>query len=91
MAIGALRGALSAESRSGLAEAVRLPNSKNVDCVGLTEYRNGEEADIRLYCFGNRNDYIETGKIKTVPLVRKTNDSGIKEGCNAAAAWACSR
>ncbi len=72
----------------GLADAVRLPDPKNANCVELTKYWNDEETDIRLYCFGNRNVYIENGKIKTDPLIRKTNDSDTKEGYNVAAAWA---
>lgn len=72
----------------GLAYATRLPNPKNANCVELTQYWNDEETDIRLYCFGNRNVYIENGKLRTDPLIRKTNDSDTKEGYNVAAAWA---
>ena len=72
----------------GLADATRLPNPKNANCVELTQYWNDEETDIRLYCFGNRNVYIENGKLRTDPLIRKTNDSDTKEGYNVAAAWA---
>ena len=72
----------------GPAGAVRLPDPKNANCVELTEYWNDEETDIRLYCFGNRNVYIENGKLKTDPLIRKTNDTDTKEGYNVAAAWA---
>ena len=72
----------------GLADATRLPNPKNANCVELTQYWNDEETDIRLYCFGNRNVYIENGKLRTNPLIRKTNDSDTKEGYNVAAAWA---
>jgi len=72
----------------GPANAVRLPNPKNANCVELSEYWNDEETDIRLYCFGNRNVYIENGKLRTDPLIRKTNDSDTKEGFNVADAWA---
>lgn len=72
----------------GLADAVRLPNPKNANCVELTQYWNDEETDIRLYCFGNRNVYFENGKLRTDPLIRRTNDSDTKEGYNVAAAWA---
>lgn len=72
----------------GPADAERLPDPKNANCVELTKSWNDEEADIRLYCFGNRNVYIENGKFKTDPLVRKTNGSGAKEGYNVAGAWA---
>lgn len=72
----------------GPAGAVRLPDPKNANCVELTEYWNDEETDIRIYCFGNRNVYIENGKLKTDPLVRKTSGSDTKEGYNVAAAWA---
>ncbi len=72
----------------GLTDATRLPNPKNANCVELTQYWNDEKTDIRLYCFGNRNVYIENGKLRTDPLIRKTNDSDTKEGYNVAAAWA---
>ena len=72
----------------GPADAVRLPNPKNANCVELTKYWNDEEGDIRFYCFGNRNVYVENGKLKTDPLIRKTRASDTKEGYNLADAWA---
>ncbi len=70
------------------ADADRLPDPKNANCVEFTRYWNDEETDIRICCFGNRNVYLENGKLKTDPLVRKTNDSDTKEGYNVASAWA---
>ena len=72
----------------GKADAVRLPEPKNANCVELSEYWNDEECDIRIYCFGNRNVYVEDGKLKTDPLVRKTAESNTKEGGNEVDAWA---
>ncbi|MBR4457478.1 MAG: glycoside hydrolase family 3 C-terminal domain-containing protein [Clostridia bacterium] len=70
------------------ADAVRLPDPKNANCVEFDRYWNDEETDIRICCFGNRNVYLEDGKLKTDPLVRKTDGSDAKEGFNVAAAWA---
>ncbi len=72
----------------GTADAVRTPNPRNANCVELTEYWNDEEGDIKLYCFGNRNVYVEDGKLKTDPLVRRTAESNTKEGNNEESAWA---
>ena len=72
----------------GTADAVRTPEPRNANCVELTEYWNDEEGGIRLYCFGNRNVYVEDGKLKTDPLARKRPDSNTKEGGNIVEAWA---
>ena len=72
----------------GTADAVRLPNPKNANNVELSRYWNDEECDIRLYCFGNRNVYVEDGKLKTDPLIRKAADSNTVEGANSEGAWA---
>ena len=72
----------------GLADAVRTPEPRNANCVELTAYWNDEEADVKLYCFGNRNVYLEDGKLKTDPLVRLKPESNTKEGGNIAEAWA---
>ena len=72
----------------GTADAVRTPEPRNANCVELTEYWNDEEGGIRLYCFGNRNVYIEDGKLKTDPLARVKPESNTKEGGNVADAWA---
>ena len=66
----------------------RMPDPKNANCVELSKYWNDEETDIRLYCFGNRNIYIEDGKLKTDPLRRKTAESDTKEGYNDISDWA---
>ncbi len=75
----------------GTAEAVRTDNPRNANSVELTEYWNDEEGGIKLYCFGNRNVYLEDGKLKTDPLVRLEAETVTKEGGNSAAAWAGSR
>ena len=72
----------------GTAEAVRKANPRNANCVELSEYWNDEECDIRIYCFGNRNVYLENGKIKTDPLIRKKAESNTKEGGNGEEDWA---
>ncbi len=72
----------------GKADAVRLPEPRNANCVELSEYWNDEECDIRIYCFGNRNVYVENGVLKTDPLIRKTAESNTKEGGNEVSAWA---
>ena len=72
----------------GKADAVRTPEPRNANCVELTEYWNDEECDVKLYCFGNRNVYLEDGKLKTDPLIRKEPDSNSKEGGNIVEAWA---
>ena len=72
----------------GTAGAVRTPNPRNANCVELTEYWNDEECDIKIYCFGNRNVYLEDGKLKTDPLARRKQESNTKEGNNDAEAWA---
>ncbi len=72
----------------GTAEAVRTPAPRNANSVELTEYWNDEEGGVKLYCFGNRNVYLEDGKLKTDPLVRIRAESNTKEGGNAAEAWA---
>lgn len=73
---------------AGAAGAVRLPEAKNANCVELSEYWRGEDGDITLHCFGNRNVYLEDGKLKTDPLVRKTGPADGREGYNSASAWA---
>jgi len=72
----------------GKADAVRRSEPRNANCVELTEYWNDEECDIRLYCFGNRNVYLEDGRLKTDPLIRRKPESNTKEGGNIAEAWA---
>jgi len=72
----------------GKADAVRTPEPRNANCVELTEYWNDEECGVKLYCFGNRNVYLEDGKLKTDPLVRIKPESNTKEGGNVAEAWA---
>ncbi len=72
----------------GTASAVRTPDPRNANCVELTEYWNDEPGDIRLYCFGNRNLYVEDGRLRTDPLIRRTAESNTKEGANDISAWA---
>ncbi|MBR6164904.1 MAG: glycoside hydrolase family 3 C-terminal domain-containing protein [Clostridia bacterium] len=72
----------------GTANAVRTPEARNANCVELTEYWNDEEGGVKLYCFGNRNVYLEDGKLKTDPLIRKQPESNTKEGGNIVEAWA---
>ncbi len=72
----------------GKADAVRLPEPRNANCVELTEYWNDEECGVKLYCFGNRNVYLEDGKLRTDPLARKKPESNTKEGGNVVEAWA---
>ena len=72
----------------GMADAERKPEPRNANCVELTEYWNDEECGVRLYCFGNRNVYVEDGKLRTDPLVRKKPESNTKEGGNIVEAWA---
>ena len=72
----------------GKADAVRTPRPRNANCVELTEYWNDEACDVKLYCFGNRNVYIEDGKLKTDPLKRLRPESNTKEGGNVEEAWA---
>ncbi len=72
----------------GKADAVRTPKPRNANCVELTEYWNDEACDVKLYCFGNRNVYLEDGKLKTDPLIRLQPESNTKEGGNLEEAWA---
>ena len=72
----------------GMADAVRTPQPRNANCVELTEYWNDEPCDVKLYCFGNRNVYLEDGRLKTDPLVRRAPESNTKEGGNIVEAWA---
>ena len=73
----------------GTENAVRSTDTpRNANCVELTEYWNDEECGIKLYCFGNRNVYVEDGKLKTDPVVRRKPESNTKEGGNIAEAWA---
>ena len=72
----------------GMADAVRLPEPRNANCVELSAYWNDEECDVKLYCFGNRNIYLEDGKLKTDPLFRLKPESNTKESGNVAEAWA---
>ncbi|MBR4577468.1 MAG: glycoside hydrolase family 3 C-terminal domain-containing protein [Clostridia bacterium] len=72
----------------GTADAVRRPEPRNANCVELTEYWQDENGGIRLYCFGNRNVYLEDGKLKTDPLRRVMPESNTKEGGNYEEAWA---
>ena len=75
----------------GTADAVRTPEPRNANSVELTEYWNDEEGGIKLYCFGNRNVYLEDGRLRTDPLVRLEAASNTKEGGNSASAWAGSQ
>ena len=75
----------------GTAEALRKENPRNANSVELTEYWNDEEGGVRLYCFGNRNVYLEDGKLKTDPLVRLQAETSTKEGGNSETAWAGSQ
>ncbi len=72
----------------GTADAVRTPEPRNANCVELTRYWNDEEGGVKLYCFGNRNVYLEDGKLKTDRLARIRPESNTKEGGNIAEAWA---
>ena len=72
----------------GKADAVRTPEPRNANCVELTEYWNDEECGVKLYCFGNRNVYLEDGRLRTDPLIRRKPESNTKEGGNVAEAWA---
>ena len=72
----------------GMADAARTPEPRNANCVELTRYWNDEEGDVKLYCFGNRNVYLEDGKLKTDPLIRRKPESNTKEGGNVVEAWA---
>ena len=72
----------------GTASAVRTGEARNANCVELTEYWRGEPGGVRLYCFGNRNVYVEDGKLKTDPLVRIKPEGGTKEGANDVSSWA---
>lgn len=72
----------------GKADAVRKPEPRNANCVELTDYWNDEECGVKLYCFGNRNVYLEDGKLKTDPLARIKPESNTKEGGNVVEAWA---
>ena len=71
----------------GLADANRKPRPRNANCVELDRYWNDEEGKIRLYCFGNRSVYIQDGKLKTDPLVRRTAEGTTKEGANDVNDW----
>ncbi len=72
----------------GKADAVRLPEPRNANCVELSEYWNDEACDVKLYCYGNRNVYLEDGKLKTDRLIRRQPESNTKEGGNIVEAWA---
>lgn len=72
----------------GLADSVRLSEARNANSVELNKYWNDEEGGVRIHCFGNRNVYVEDGKLRTDPLVRRTAESNTKEGNNDANAWA---
>ena len=71
----------------GKAGAGRLPDPRNANSVELTEYWNDEECGIQLYCFGNRNVYVEDGVVKTDPMMRKKAETKTKEGGNDSASW----
>ena len=72
----------------GKADAYRLPHPRSANCVELSEYWTDEACDVKLYCFGNRNVYLEDGKLKTDPLRRLKPESNTKEGGNVEEAWA---
>ena len=71
----------------GTADAVRIPEARNANCVELTEYWNDEECDVKLYCFGNRNVYIKDGKLKTDPLIRRKPETRRCSGYWKAPVW----
>ena len=72
----------------GMADAERLPDPRNANSVELTRYWNDEEGAVRIHCFGNRNVYVENGRLRTDPLVRRKAESNTKEGNNDVASWA---
>lgn len=72
----------------GAEDAVRLPDPQNANGVALDKYWNDEEGGIRIHCFGNRNLYVENGRLRTDPLIRRSAESNTKEGNNDANAWA---
>ncbi len=72
----------------GTAGALRMPSPRNANCVELTEYWDDRPGDVRLYCFGNRNVYLEDGRLRTDPLRRREAESNTKEGGNESTAWA---
>ena len=72
----------------GTADAERLPEPKNANCVEFSKYWNDEEEDIQVCCFGNRNVYAEDGKLKTDPLVRRIDEGSAVEGTNYLSSWA---
>ena len=72
----------------GTADAVRKPQPRNANSVELSRYWEDEECDIRIHCFGNRSIYLEDGKLRTDPLVRRAAESNTKEGNNDEASWA---
>ena len=71
----------------GTADAARMPNPRNANCVELTEYWDDQPGEVRLYCFGNRNVYLENGRLMTDPLRRRAAESNTKEGGNESGAW----
>lgn len=71
----------------GMADAERLPEPKNANCVEFSRYWNDEEEDVQVCCFGNRNVYAEDGKLKTDPLRRRSDADGAVEGTNYLNAW----
>ncbi len=72
----------------GTADAVRIPEPRNANCADLDKYWEGESGDVKLYCFGNRNVFVEDGKLRTDPLGRRRPESNTKEGGNVVEAWA---
>ena len=56
--------------------------------MGFTKYWNDETDVIHIHCFGKRNVYVENGKLKTDPLIRRSAESNTKEGNNDIHAWA---
>ncbi len=71
----------------GTADAVRLDDPRCANSIGLSKYWNDEECGIKLHCFGNRNVYVEDGKLRTDPLRRKDPKYFKREGGNFVTAW----
>ncbi len=71
----------------GTEGAVKTPAPRNANSVELTEYWDGGAGNIRIYCFGNRNLYIDRGVLTTDRLARRTAESNTKEGGNDVSDW----
>ncbi len=71
-----------------MAGAEPIPDPRNANNAGFAKYWNDEEGVIHIHCFGRRNVYVEDGKLKTDPLIRRSAESNTKEGNNDIHAWA---